>query len=222
MYSQIAASSLPTVDTKYPRAQKCCPTEFLFRAICAHILKTGGGAAVGTMRLGKIAEWRSSLSGRCGSENRRLTDTAALFPISMPVTKAGCPTPLELAEKCENPCHAERSAPRFSTPARENRACRGPRLGGRSRSTPIDPSSIGAPFGFAQGRLSTRGKTGRSLRVTRFSASTLVVRASCNPRYAPTNRSAAKILQGAYLGHQPAMVFGEIRKAPAIRAVAKP
>src|SRR5271157_1060850 len=30
MYSRITVSSLPTVDTKYPRAQKCCPTKFRF------------------------------------------------------------------------------------------------------------------------------------------------------------------------------------------------
>src|SRR5215472_6967564 len=30
MYSRITVSSRPTVDTKYPRAQKCCPTKFLF------------------------------------------------------------------------------------------------------------------------------------------------------------------------------------------------
>ena len=30
MYSRIVASSRPTVDTKYPRAQKCCPTKFRF------------------------------------------------------------------------------------------------------------------------------------------------------------------------------------------------
>jgi len=29
MYSRIAFSSRPTVDTKYPRAQKCCPVKFL-------------------------------------------------------------------------------------------------------------------------------------------------------------------------------------------------
>ena len=28
MYARIACSSRPTVDTKYPRAQKCCPTKF--------------------------------------------------------------------------------------------------------------------------------------------------------------------------------------------------
>jgi hypothetical protein len=28
MYSRIAVSSRPTVDTKYPRAQKCCPAKF--------------------------------------------------------------------------------------------------------------------------------------------------------------------------------------------------
>src|SRR5215472_6000226 len=32
MYSRITVSSRPTVDTKYPRAQKCCPTKFLFRS----------------------------------------------------------------------------------------------------------------------------------------------------------------------------------------------
>src|SRR5439155_20098893 len=30
MYSRITASSRPTVDTKYPRAQKCCPTKLRF------------------------------------------------------------------------------------------------------------------------------------------------------------------------------------------------
>jgi len=32
MYCRITASSQPTVDTKYPRAQKCCPTKFRFRS----------------------------------------------------------------------------------------------------------------------------------------------------------------------------------------------
>ena len=32
MYSRITASSRPTVDTKYPRAQKCCPTKPRFRS----------------------------------------------------------------------------------------------------------------------------------------------------------------------------------------------
>ena len=31
MYSRITCSSRPTVDAKYPLAQKCCPTKFLFR-----------------------------------------------------------------------------------------------------------------------------------------------------------------------------------------------
>ena len=30
MYSRITSSSRPTVETKYPRAQKCCPTKFRF------------------------------------------------------------------------------------------------------------------------------------------------------------------------------------------------
>src|SRR6266436_1523594 len=30
MYSRITTSSRPTVETKYPRAQKCCPTKFRF------------------------------------------------------------------------------------------------------------------------------------------------------------------------------------------------
>src|SRR5271156_6500509 len=32
MYARIAFSSRPTVFTKYPRAQKCCPTKFRFRS----------------------------------------------------------------------------------------------------------------------------------------------------------------------------------------------
>src|SRR5712691_6022618 len=32
MYSRIACSSLPTVDTKYPLAQKCWPTKLRFRS----------------------------------------------------------------------------------------------------------------------------------------------------------------------------------------------
>jgi len=32
MYVRITASSLPTVDTKYPRAQKCCPTKLRLRS----------------------------------------------------------------------------------------------------------------------------------------------------------------------------------------------
>src|SRR5579863_658429 len=32
MYSRTASPFLPTVDTKYPRAQKCCPTKFRFRS----------------------------------------------------------------------------------------------------------------------------------------------------------------------------------------------
>ena len=32
MYSRIISSSLPTVETKHPRAQKCCPTKFCFRS----------------------------------------------------------------------------------------------------------------------------------------------------------------------------------------------
>src|SRR5271155_3222562 len=32
MYARIAFSSRPTVFTKYPRAQKCCPTKFCFRS----------------------------------------------------------------------------------------------------------------------------------------------------------------------------------------------
>ena len=31
MYSRIAVSSRPTVEAKYPRAQKCCPVKFLRR-----------------------------------------------------------------------------------------------------------------------------------------------------------------------------------------------
>ena len=30
MYRRMIASSRPTVDTKYPRAQKCCPTKLRF------------------------------------------------------------------------------------------------------------------------------------------------------------------------------------------------
>ena len=30
MYSRMVASSRPTVDTQYPRAQKFCPTKFRF------------------------------------------------------------------------------------------------------------------------------------------------------------------------------------------------
>ena len=32
MYARITASSRPTVDTKYPRAQKCCPTKLRLRS----------------------------------------------------------------------------------------------------------------------------------------------------------------------------------------------
>ena len=32
MYARITSSSRPTVDTKYPRAQKCCPTKFRLRS----------------------------------------------------------------------------------------------------------------------------------------------------------------------------------------------
>src|SRR5438270_11142571 len=32
MYSRIVSSSRPTVDTKYPLAQKCWPVKFLFRS----------------------------------------------------------------------------------------------------------------------------------------------------------------------------------------------
>ena len=32
MYSRITASSRPTVETKYPRAQKCCPTKLRLRS----------------------------------------------------------------------------------------------------------------------------------------------------------------------------------------------
>jgi len=30
MYARICASSRPIADTKYPRAQKCCPTKLRF------------------------------------------------------------------------------------------------------------------------------------------------------------------------------------------------
>ena len=32
IYSRITSSSRPTVETKYPRAQKCCPTKLRFRS----------------------------------------------------------------------------------------------------------------------------------------------------------------------------------------------
>jgi hypothetical protein len=33
MYSRITASSRPTVETKYPLAQKCCPTKLRFLSL---------------------------------------------------------------------------------------------------------------------------------------------------------------------------------------------
>src|SRR5664279_81585 len=84
MYSRTNASSHPTVDTKYPRAQKLCPTKFCFRppytrARCIALFPLINPITCATAYLGGIEIIMCTWSGsRCPSSIRLSFCSASL------------------------------------------------------------------------------------------------------------------------------------------------
>src|SRR5664279_5624335 len=84
MYSRTNASSRPTVDTKYPRAQKLCPTKFCFRppytrARCIALFPLMNPITCATAYLGGIEIIMCTWSGsRCPSSIRLSFCSASL------------------------------------------------------------------------------------------------------------------------------------------------